>query len=341
MKKFLIIQILASVLTLPLVAEQSNRADQENDRRFFASADILYWQTNQTGMSYGQIANFHTNIQPAPLTGAEEFFGNQLNVNFKFDPGVRASIGFQPKPDFWKFDFIWTHLNSNASGASNNPDVAKSYVVITSSTYLVPQPLNNNGINASACWSSRYNTFDLDMHKELFANDSVNFQAHAGIRSLWLKQVYNIFSFKTHTEDTPPIFVNTKSNMIQNMWGVGPMIGMSSAFNIYRGLNFFGQACLALMWGHVCSSNIGTILTSTPAVTTNMIASFNTTIPQTSAIIGLLYNVAVRDNYQFCARLGWDFQTLFNVNFLGANYLSAGNFNLSGLTAGLAFNREF
>jgi hypothetical protein len=338
MKKNLIIQMLTCVLTLPLVAYESDRNDQENDRRFFISADFLYWQANQTGMSYGQIANFHTNIQPTPLTSTQAFFGDQLNINFKFDPGVRASIGFQPKPDFWKFDFIWTHLNSNASGASKNADIINSDVVITTANYIVPQPLNNNGINASACWSSRYNTFDLDIHKELFANNSVNFQAHAGLRSLWLKQIYNIFSFKTYSADIPPIFVNTKSNMIQNMWGVGPMIGISSEFNIYRGLNFFGQAYLALMWGHVCSSNKGTILTETPAVTTNMTASFNTTTPETSLIIGLLYNFDIKDRYRLCARLGWDFQTLFNVNFLGATYTSSGNFNLSGLTAGLALD---
>ncbi len=331
MKKLFIAQLILAGMAGNLKAHNDQ---QEDDNRFTLGADVLYWQASQQGMTYGQVANFFAAIPASPLAD-QSLFGNELNVNFKFTPGVRVFFGFKPYEDYWNIDFIWTHLNSKATGASNNPDAISGPVVIPSAQYEIPQPQSNNGINATAAWTAHFNTFDVDLHKEMVAHKTVNLTAHMGLRSLWLNQTYNVISLNTWNTTLDPRFIDAEGSMVQKMWGVGPMVGLSSEWTIYEGLHFFGQAALTLMWSHVNSTDIGTILVDDPAVTTNKNASFYTTLPEISAMIGAEYSYQFESETKLSVRLGWDFQTLFNANYLGGTYNPYGNFNLSGLTAGL------
>jgi hypothetical protein len=300
------------------------------------SADFLYWQANQSGMSYGRIVNSFADIQAPPLSSGQNFSGSELGLCFKSNPGVRLALGFQPQEDFWRVDLIWTHLNTNAAGASHNPDVLGGSTVVPS--FDVPDVLGNSGINASACWLAHYNTLDLDIHNDVFQSDAVCLQAHMGLRNLWLHQKYNIFSFRAFDSITPPIlFIDSTGNMVENIWGIGPMLGIGSQWNICGGFNLFGQASFALIWSHICSTNVGTILANVPTVTGNRVASFYTTLPEASLIVGAQYSWAFDDAYEGSIRLGWELQTLFDANFLGGIHQPAGNFNLGGLTAGLSF----
>lgn len=342
MKKLFIAQLITASIACNLAAYNNDAQPHvyqptEDDYRFFLGADVLYWQANQQGMAYGQIANFFAAIPASPLAD-QSFLGSELNVNFKFTPGARIFLGFRPYEDYWKVNFIWTHLNSKANGASDNPNAVSGPVVIPAGQYGVPQPQSNNGTNATAAWTAHFNTFDVDLHKDFFTSKTVNCAAHMGLKSLWLNQTCDVVSLNTWNTDVDPRFINAEAAMIQKMWGVGPMVGFSSEWTIYEGLHFFGQASLALMWSHVNSSDIGTILVETPAVTVNKNAAFYTTLPELTALIGAEYTHDFEDTCKLSVRLGWDFQTIFNANYLGATYTPFGNFNLSGLTAGLGLD---
>ena len=122
----------------------SIRPDLKGDKGISFSSDFLYWQTSQTGMWYGQVANFHTTI-PNPAGGNDYFFGDYKNPGYKFDPGVRVSLGFKPQDD-WQIDFVWTHMNSKAMGFSDLPGAFETSVIIPNPLFFVPQILNNNSV---------------------------------------------------------------------------------------------------------------------------------------------------------------------------------------------------
>jgi hypothetical protein len=307
----------------------------ENEIGLSLAADFLYWQASQTGMSYGQVANFLADIYKPP-SDTTSYYASNRNVEFQFDPGVRASFGFRPRHDDWGIDFIWTHLNTSASGFSDLPGQFRSFVVVPA--FSVPQTNANNSTNIRANWWAWYNTIDLDMHRGLIFRNYFEVKAHLGLKNLWLNQKYNLLAINTYDNNVPPVIIyNATGKMRQNIWGIGPMFGLDTLWNVYRGFSLFGKAMFSLIWSNIHSSNLGQSYYSNPAtVTVKMLASFHTVLPETILSIGGQYDMNFcQDKYHLKFLLGWELTTLFNANFLGGSYSSLGDFNMSGLTTGL------
>ena len=344
-----ICRLLASAFTLIACAGFSDccRAscpsiwpDLRCDTGISLSADFLYWQTSQTGIWYGQVANFHTSISN-PGGGNANFFGNYKNPEYKFDPGVRASLGFRPHYDHWQIDFIWTHMNSKALGFSNLSGEFNTSVIIPNPLFFVPQILNNNSVNASATWRSNYNTIDLDINREIPFGKYFGLKGHFGLKNLWLNEKYHIFAIAAYSAETPPVTIlNSESNMVQKIWGIGPMVGLDSLWKVYKGFNLFGKAAVSLIWSHVKSTVLGQFFNGAePVVVTAMTSNFHTVLPEIDLVVGGEYDINFCDNrYHLTLRAGWELITLFDANFLGASYSSLGDFSMSGLTTGVVFD---
>ncbi len=318
----------------------SIKPDLKSDIGISLSADFLYWQTSQTGNSYGQVANFHTSI-PNPAGEFCYSFGDYKNPEYQLDPGVRVSLGFRPHYDHWHIDFVWTYMNSKAYGYSDLPGLFETWVIIPNSLFYVPQILNNNSVNANATWSPNYNTIDLDINREIPFGKYFALKAHFGLKSLWLDEKYHIFALAAYTAEVPPLtVVNSESNMVQKIWGIGPMIGLDSFWKVYKGFNLFGKAAFSLVYSEVKSTVLGQFFNGTePVVLTDMTSNFQTVLPEMDLILGGEYDLYFYDNkYHLSLRAGWELITLFNANFLGASYSSLGDFNMSGLTTGFDFD---
>jgi hypothetical protein len=319
----------------------SIRPDLKCDAGISFSSDFLYWQTSQTGNWYGQVANFHTSI-PNPAGGDTNFFGDYKNPKYKFDPGVRVSFGFRPHYDHWQIDFVWTHMNSKALGSSDLPGAFETSVIIPNPLFFVPQILNNNSVNANATWRSNYNTIDLDINREIPLGKYFGLKGHFGLKNLWLNEKYHTFALAAYTAELPePLtVVNSESNMVQKIWGIGPMVGLDSFWKVYKGFNLFGKAAFSLVWSQVKSTVLGQFFNGTePVVVTAMTSNFHTVLPEIDLIVGGEYDINFCDNrYHLTLRAGWELITLFNANFLGASYSSLGDFNMSGLTTGFIFD---
>lgn len=318
----------------------SIRPDLKCDVGISLSADFLYWETSQTGTWYGQVANFHTSI-PNPAGGTNNFFGDYKNPEYKFDPGVRLSFGFKPHYDHWQIDLDWTHMNSKALGSSDLPGVFETSVIIPNPLFFVPQILNNNSVNANAIWTSNYNTIDLDINREIPLGKYFGLKGHFGLKNLWLNEKYHIFALAAYSAELPdPLtVVNSESNMVQKIWGIGPMVGLDLSWKVYKGFNLFGKSTFSLVGSHVKSTVLGQFFNGTePVVVTAMTSNFHTILPEIDLIVGGEYDISFCDNrYHLTLRAGWELITLFNANFLGASYSSLGDFNMSGLTTGFSF----
>lgn len=318
----------------------SIRPDLKCDVGISFSADLLYWKTSQTGNWYGQVANFHTSI-PNPAGGTNNFFGDYKNPEYKFDPGVRVSFGFRPHYDHWQIDLDWTHMNSKALGSSDLPGVFETSVIIPNPLFFVPQILNNNSVNASAVWTSNYNTIDLDINREIPLGKYFGLKGHFGLKNLWLNEKYHIFALAAYSAEPDPVtVVNSESNMEQKISGIGPMVGLDLFGKVYKGFNLFGKSTFSLVGSHVKSTVLGQFFNGTePVVVTTMASNFQTILPEIDLIVGGEYDISFYDNRSHLTlRAGWELITLFNANFLGASYSSLGDFNMSGLTTGFSFN---
>ena len=305
----------------------------QNDIGLTTSADFLYWQANADGIAYGTIANYFANISAPPSSAGQSFSGNNLFLDFKFDPGARVIVGVRPRHDQWQLDATWTFLYSHATGASNNPNEILGPIVNPS--YGVPTALANNGINAKASWWSHYNTIDLDMNKGLAFGRCFGLKAHLGLRNLWLNQRYNIYSLNEYNT-SPTVFADGWVNMEQKIWGLGPLVGLDSIWKAYRWFSVIGKASCSLLWSHVHSTYRGYFGYDRTQLS-NALTTIHTTLPEIGLMIGAQFDTNLCGSYHFMANLGWEFHSVFNMNYFGT-YLSAGQFNMRGLTAGLGFD---
>ncbi len=306
------------------------------------SGDFLYWQTTQTGMAYGFINQAYGNIS-TKIESIE-------NVQFRFKPGVRASLGIRPHYDGWVADFVWTHLFSKAEGASNLPDTFGALGITP--LYQNVQQLNNNaGTNASATWRMSYNTLDFDLNRTIPFGNCFGLKAHMGLRSLWMNQKYTQWFLNLYDSSTAPSLVfNAAGFFKEKIWGLGPMLGIDSYWKLWRGFHLFGKASFAFMWSYVQTHALSvsfipgidpyTSYTNAPTINSpynpwESSPSFHTNIPQVSLAVGGEYSRNFcKDRYRLGLRLAWELSTLFDANYLDTFY-TYGNLYLSGLTTGL------
>ncbi len=305
----------------------------ENDIGLTTSADFLYWQANLDGIEYGQIANFFANIAAPPVSSAP-YYGSWLYPSFQFTPGTRVNIGFRPHKDRWQVDATWVYLSSNAHGSSHNPNVTGGAVVVPIND--ISQLLSNNGINAKAMWWADYNALDLDINRGVSFSDAFGIKAHLGLRSLWLDQKYNVYSINLYNT-APDVFTNANAHLTQNIWGMGPLIGLDSLWKLWGGFGLVGKASLSLLWSHIHALSKGYFGTNN-ALIRKELQTFHTTLPEVNMLIGCQYDTGMCGSYHFSGHIGWEFTTLFSANYLENGYLNPGNFNMSGLTAGLGFD---
>ncbi len=298
--------------------------------------DFLYWQASQTGMSYGLIYDPFSPIS-VPGASATRPIGSNKNIDFQFDPGVRVSLGFKPYHDDWRIDFIWTELNTKASGV---PNLSGAFFAASFIPYFnTPQLLNNNGANAKAEWRAYFNTLDLDLHREISFVKRLTLSGHLGLRNLWLDQKYNVLSINTYNGTHPPTIVcNSEAKMKEDIWGIGPMIGGDSIWNLYRGFSLFGKAMFSMMWSHVKSSNLGISFFTPPLVTLDRTSNFHTLMPEIDVSLGGIYDISFsQDRYRLRIKLAWELQKIYHTNFFNAQYTPQGNFSLNGVTGGFTF----
>ena len=297
----------------------------KEDTGLSVAADFLYWQANQAAMAYGSINNY---------ISTPNFIGSYKNIDFEFSPGVRTSLGIRPHYDFWQINVIWTYLDSKASGAVQLPVGGPTTVT---PEWRVPV-VGTNGTGAKAAWWAHYNTLDLDITRELNISNYFGLKAHVGVRNLWLHEKYYILTignsggFVGHTYNSNGIFT-------EKIWGIGPMLGMDSSYKVGYGLSLFGKATFSLLWSNVHTGSTGTYLISPPITSNKLTALFHETLPEIGLLVGAAYDANFsNDRYHLGLRLGWELHTLFDANFLTADFRSNGNFNLSGLTTGFDFD---
>lgn len=314
----------------------------QNDCYLSVAGDFLWWQANQGGSEYaGVFEEFaDVSIPSLGLTGVETVKSNR-NVRFKFDPGVRVTLGARPHYDDWHIDLTWTHFNTSAHDDTDFDDDITDQNVY--SFYAIPpfSGMGTPGPNAKARWQAWYNTLDLDLSRAFAVSKYFGFKGHVGVRNLWLREKYRNHFIGNSVQTSAPFFTfyDTFGISREKIWGIGPMIGLDSIWKVYRGFSLFGNAMFSMMYSNVNSTFKAFVLTSPAVKLTSKHSHFHAVLPEIDLLVGGQYDAFfVDDRYHLNIRLGWEFRNLFNTDALfGSATAYADSFMLSGLTTGFCF----
>lgn len=281
----------------------------------FLSATLVYAQTpgkSQTRVQLGWLdlkpmSNNHT--YAFYVAGTQPYFQDwhAQAIDPAYSSAFELGAQYAFKNTQWDAAIDWIHLNSeDSSFKQGNQTIDTSNIAFVAPPFEMSPPVF--GIRrADAELKYQYDDALVNMEKIFDVSDGINAKVMVGVNILRLKQsLSTTFTDYVGAEPTPytyplpadPSF-SFKIQSISQFMGVGPNMGLSAEFAIFKGLHIIGMASGSL---NVGTTSIQENFTATSArLTTNGIgmSQQQVTAPNKTQVVpgfdgklGLLYQLS-------------------------------------------------
>ncbi len=209
----------------------------------------LFWSTNYN-LPFSFMLSLSQNVaSPSStllITTTDTQFSIQ-RVNNKWSPGFRAGIGGYTDCDDFDLQLIGTYYENHAKTAFSGLNDALSNGVLVG-------PFNEAAANLQLI----YRVGDIELGKNYFAFSRMLFRPFWGIRGGWLDQDHRVhYLRKTSTTlTTGPAAGTTITrptpltlHFDQNLWCVGPRMGLNTSWGKGGGLSWIANISASLLYG--------------------------------------------------------------------------------------------
>ena len=311
----------------------------------FFTCQFLYWKAHMNAVPYG----FHIqdNTNQYGQAGYHEIQTNHyLNFGSKWDPGVRAGMGYNLPYDQWDLYSTYTYYR-NEIKKENIVDDNTLYGI----NYYPNANLNLTGLNElKASWKLDYQMFDLELGKSYYIKQYLAMRPHVGLQGGWINQdrktTYNDSTQFEEYYIEGPVNVDVDNDY----WGVGPRAGFNLNFHIVDSLVFFGDIDFALLFGEAKFKTVAKWYRQPPTTTGHYVTRTNVNKyfemkPALQMLLGFAWGTCFNDGKMFISldaaaeyNYYWD-QSLEKVYYHYYQMLNAnpGSLDLIGLTTGIRF----
>ena len=221
---------------------------------WFLTFDVLYWRTKIGGTEYA-----YTDADPI---GKLPVNGKKKHMEFNWDWGLRAGLGYNFDYDGWDFRAQYTWWNSAGSdtthaGQSNSITPLRGSATVTESPQAQTKGQFAFCTSAKSLFDLDYQTIDLELGRDYYMTDKVSFRPFWGVKTAWID-----LEQKTQYTGGAPINVGQGSLLLglsgntvhvkekSDFWGVGPRTGLNSRWYIGEGFSFFSNLSGAFIWGY-------------------------------------------------------------------------------------------
>ncbi len=199
----------------------------------FAFASFLYWQS---GFNDAIITSEATPVG----TGGVAFDLNDQSLDFDFNPGVKAGLGWNLEHDGWSPIVLWTYMHSSPSQTwtSATPNLVTA-LNLPATSGLFTELLGENvpaGTNVQANWHLNFNAIDFELGKDLALSPYFLTRMFGSLKvgSVNNNLIVNYTGVSTATGAWPDQ-IYTASNQ---SWIVGPRVGSNINFGIGKNFSF-------------------------------------------------------------------------------------------------------
>ncbi len=292
--------------------------EQQNDYYGFIGGSYTYWiDTRESGGVF--VSNFYATPSTAPAQGTVDYFPRSTVSGFK----VAAGFGSKERESMFMVDYTWYRNKNSAVGSFSFPGGIG---------YNKPTLLNTTGGTAQKTTTfQRVDGALVNGPGKMFKY--LEFKPIIAIIGAWDHETTTV-TFNNATSGTSSLTTN------QNWWAVGPELGVSMDYDLYKGdnYNFAITSMLGLgeCWGQTNTTYLDYNNFSKATTQSSKDISKNV-----SSVVDVRLGVAFEHNNMAETNLGvylgvsWDLQAWVN------NFSSSNNsyWTLQGLTvnAGLDF----
>lgn len=303
------------------------------DQGFSIEGEFIWWRAVLDNLEYAADFKADPDLDQRVLGGIN---GTYKFPDFKFDPGVRLSLGYDFGESNWDLFARWTYHHTDPTDSVQGTSgvfVFNEFYVFDGGRYPVV------GQTARTKWENRINIGDLEMGYDYFFSDRFSFRPSFGLKAAWVKM-------DNHTTVTDATFERTEDNFLlvipsftmksqSKWWGIGPAVGIDGHLHIGWGFSLYSRVSGALMYGAVDSK-----LDQTDTLGNYMRTKANNEYRQKAMaqmVIGLEWAKCFSNNILLAFNLGWEGQHWWNQNEF--RYLNdsnpRGDLTLTGLDAGV------
>lgn len=288
------------ILLFALITEANASANLNEST--FGFIDLLLWEIRESGAD-NWAQTFHYS------DSGRKVAAGLIDAPFDWHSGIRVGIGREFNEHHFDITFAYTHYQAFASNQASGT-VASAF----DGGYFVN---NTNGANlgltynnANIRWQIFYNTVDLNLGRNFKLDPILQLHPFVGLKAASINQaIYTNWL----TPTIPTNFTSATENLKNDFSGIGPTIGVETAWVIYTGthqsLSLIGNVAAGLLFGHwhfneVFANNSGITITT-------YVNSVNGVSPVTSGLLGLQWNTFFKKS-DLSVRLGYEAQLWFN-----------------------------
>lgn len=195
---------------------------------FFTQAELLYYQAQETGLTYAVKSSSPNNLSHAKAK----------NFTFEWDVGFNIGIGYRVPHDRWQLLFQFTSLQTHCDALKKtNPD-----------QFFFPLWLGptQNSLFASglkAHWRLHFGLLDFLLAKSYQPIPTLTLSPQIGIRWGSARQKLNLeYRGGNFPEDLSVRMKNKFS-------GIGPFAGLKTEYALPLGFSLFAKAAASLLYG--------------------------------------------------------------------------------------------
>ena len=215
---------------------------------YFVDLNFLYLRPDIGNLSAGM------EVQATQVVSLDEGLTvsvDPLDLNFNFDPGLSAGIGyiFQHRQQ-WELSGYWTYFHSTASTSLKTPLSDSHFIQVS----WLPFLLGPTAKQVRADWIVNYNLMDVALSRHAFFGSHLSLKPRLGIRAAWINQDYQTkynrarFQFIDNGANVS-IYRNTKFVSSNDFWGVGVRAGSDIQWHLNKYMSVVGNLFASLLYG--------------------------------------------------------------------------------------------
>ncbi|MCF7806652.1 MAG: hypothetical protein K9M13_03280, partial [Simkaniaceae bacterium] len=210
------------------------RAEEGADA--FITADFLYWEARQEGLSYAM-----TGVSRASSGSTRLPQGNIFYPEFKYDPGFRVGLGIGLGHDAWSLSvqYTWYHQNFHPASVSH-PNNSIAQLTSTESNVYTTLPPTPPFTYAKGEWKLMLNMIDGELGRDSYVSKYLAIDTFYGLKAVWQNQNFNtIYQWNDDNNRNTP----TQNNIYQSAksFGIGLRAGSHTDWSFNRNWSLFGD----------------------------------------------------------------------------------------------------
>lgn len=271
----------------------------------FINVDLLYWKAVEGGLDTCVSSKAFDHVTSEGKVKSK-FSGSSRDPHFKWNPGFRIGAGYELFCSCWYIASSWTHFHSQ-SGAIKK---------------------KGNDVR----WNINFDAIDVLAGYAYDLSSCFTLIPFGGLRGVKIYQKLSIDKFScSKSSSIENNFIKACNKKKENLFGIGPLIGLEAEWNINCGFSLFANASISWLYG---SFAVKFIESESSIDTFNFCKArkhLNANLAVADAALGIRWQKCICSNTRLILQFGLEHHRYFDYNrFGGYGDLCFDGLNFSG-----------